>query len=477
MWLMETKQKNKKKKKKSAILVTQYTEWPSSDDSSDNDYIPMDDSDEEQLVLHKKRRQKVTEDKTPVVHFSHINAVPIDVWVEIFSHCVELEGALPFLVRASRVCRMWYEASKCPRLWQNIDLTYGWIKSVDSTLKWLSENRLLQCKSLNLSGWKNLSAEGLRAVALNCPNLENLDISNTTKKLQNEGIDAITQNCPKLSTINLLDCKALEKNHVPLESLLTYSSNSLTHLTFGGIAVQQQKINELFNTQLINCHNLEVLELFNISCTRLNIDIEKFQISLRKLSKLVIIKCPLVAPKITKLQMEESVGFPMLKHLSLSLSDKSSVLTETAHNILKRLLKNSHNLEILELDQFCKITPEVINYVMSDKLKFLRLSRNAIIQDVSLVQFSSTLEGLDLSDIEPRHRVNELLSGLVQPPGSQLSRLDVSNSQISLEVLQLLLKKLQHMKSLNISYCRELPRGIKRLHIDKEIQDLRKRLL
>ncbi|CAI9726486.1 F-box/LRR-repeat LRR-repeat 6-like isoform X2 [Octopus vulgaris] len=379
---METKKKkNNKKKKKSAILVTQYTEWPSSDDSSDNDYIPMDDSDEEQLVLRKTKRQRVTVDKTPVVHFSHINAVPIDVWVEIFSRCVELEGALPFLVRASQVCRTWYEASKCPRLWQNIDLTYGWIKSVDSTLKWLSKNRLLQCKSLNLSGWKNLTAEGLRAVALNCPNLENLDISNTAKKLQNEGINAITQNCPKLSTINLLDCK------------------------------------------------------------------------------------------------EESAGFPMLKHLSLSLSDKNSVLTETAHNILKRLLKNSHNLEILELDQFCKITPEVINYVTSDKLKFLRLSRNAIIQDVSLVQFSSTLESLDLSDIEPRHRVNELLSGLVQPPGSQLSRLDVSNSQISLEVLQLLLKTLQHMKYLNISYCRELPRGIKRLHIDKEIQDLRKRLL
>ncbi|GAB1607352.1 F-box/LRR-repeat protein 6-like [Argonauta hians] len=474
---MNVKKNKKKKKKKNHILVTRYTEWPSSDDSSDNDYIPLDESDDNELVLPKKKRQRVVVEQTSVTHFSQIDAVPLDVWVEIFSCCVELDGALPFLAKASRVCRTWYEAAKSPRLWYNIDLSFGWIKSVDSTLKWLCKNRLLQCRSLNLSGWKNLTTEGLKAVASHCPNLEHLDLSNTSKKIQNQGFTAITENCCKLSSINLMDCKALEKNHVPLQSLLKCSYLTLTHLSFGGVPIQQQKVNELFSSELMLCLNLEVLELTNIYCTRLQLDIEMLQICLRKLTKLVIVKCPLACPKVTRIQMEESVGFPMLKHLSLSLPDKNGMLTETAHDILKRLLKNSHNLEILELDQFCKITPEMISLVISDKIRFMRLSKNTITENVSLLKFSITLEGLDLSDIEPRHRVNDLLRGLALSPGSKLSSLDVSNSQISLEVLQLLLKNLQNMKYLNISYCRELPRGIKRLHTDKEIVDLRKRIL
>lgn len=40
-------------------------------------------------------------------------------------------------------------------LWQNVDLSYGWVKKKASVLTWLCENRLKKVRELNLSGWKS----------------------------------------------------------------------------------------------------------------------------------------------------------------------------------------------------------------------------------------------------------------------------------------------------------------------------------
>lgn len=459
---------SQKKKKKRRVLIFN-NDWDSEDDSSDSDYEPNF----EPVIKEVKRRKSVRKEPQNIKYFEDIDNVPVDIWVEVFHHCVKSEGALPFLIRASRVCKSWYQASQTITLWEKIDLSFGWVKSTDQTLEWLANNRLKNCRMLNLSGWKNLTSKGLLAVAMNCPLLEVLDISNTSKKVS-EGFFALVKNCPKLMDINFSKSMALEKNHMPLEELLKHNSSILTHLKIGHITILPQKMHPVFNTMLLNCHNLTGLELDNIKCSRLVLNIEDMQKSLGKLTLLKILHCPLVFPKISQQEMAESPGFQNLEQLFLNIDNASH---DTAHNILMRILRNAYKLEVLDLPNFGAVTPHTMSYIVSDKLSYLQLPVTLITEGVNFAKWALTLDTLNLSRTSPRDQVNSLLQNLLDTKCSEITRLDVSNTELSLKILKSILKNWKNLEHLNISQCRELPRGIKRIYIGKEVQSLREKIL
>lgn len=457
---------SKKKKRKGRVLIFN-NDWDS-DDSSDSDYEPGFEP-----VIKQKKPKSVRREPMNIKHFDEINSVPVDIWVEIFRHCVKSEGALPFLVRATRVCRSWYQASLTITLWERIDLSFGWIKSTDGTLEWLANNRLKNCKTLNLSGWKNLTSKGLAAIAMNCPQLEALDISNTSKKVS-EGFLTLVKNCPKLKNINFSKSLVLDKNHIPLEELLKHNSSIITHLKIGHITILPQKMHPIFNTLLLKCHNLTSLELDNVKCCRLVIHIEDLQRSLPKLSILKIFNCPLVFPKIYREEMAESPGFQNLKQLSLNIDQVSH---DAVQNILMRVLRNTYDLEVLDLTNFGAITPETMTYIVTNKLTYLQLPATVITDGVTFAKWADTLDTLDLSRTFPRGQVNKLIQNLVDSGCSDITRMDVSNTELSLEILQMVLRKWKNLEHLNISQCRDLPRGIKRVYLGKEVENLRKKIL
>lgn len=64
--------------------------------------------------------------------------------------------------RASRVCRLWKEVAEQASLWNDVDLSFGWIKHKESTLTWLCSNRLSGVRRLNLTSWRKLTSEQLQ---------------------------------------------------------------------------------------------------------------------------------------------------------------------------------------------------------------------------------------------------------------------------------------------------------------------------
>jgi len=56
--------------------------------------------------------------------------IPQLVLLKIFHHVVESAGAIPFLCRALRVCRLWYQCAGDSTLWKTVDLSYGGLKQM-----------------------------------------------------------------------------------------------------------------------------------------------------------------------------------------------------------------------------------------------------------------------------------------------------------------------------------------------------------
>lgn len=48
---------------------------------------------------------------------------------------------------------MWHDLASRPLLWKKVDLSFGWIRAKQNTLKWLVKERLSQCTDLNLTSW------------------------------------------------------------------------------------------------------------------------------------------------------------------------------------------------------------------------------------------------------------------------------------------------------------------------------------
>ncbi|NWZ60499.1 FBXL6 protein, partial [Haliaeetus albicilla] len=78
--------------------------------------------------------------------------LPPEILVRIFQAAVEQEGAVPFLCRVARVCRLWCAAAAEPRLWRRVSLGGCWgeptpgrpphtQRKVLGTVRWLAESR------------------------------------------------------------------------------------------------------------------------------------------------------------------------------------------------------------------------------------------------------------------------------------------------------------------------------------------------
>ena len=78
--------------------------------------------------------------------------VPLEVLQVIFLEATRSIGALPTLVRLSRVCRLWRDAAFSPHLWRSVDLgSYTKEKHrTEKRLLWLLEHRLTHARELSL---------------------------------------------------------------------------------------------------------------------------------------------------------------------------------------------------------------------------------------------------------------------------------------------------------------------------------------
>ena len=98
------------------------------------------------------------------------------------------------------MCSRWRDLAEHPSLWRKVDLSYGWIKAKEETLRKLCDNRLSHCEDINLSNWT--LSNGLRLVAENCRFLQCVNLSQC-KKLNADGVGALADNCTQLRDIDV----------------------------------------------------------------------------------------------------------------------------------------------------------------------------------------------------------------------------------------------------------------------------------
>lgn len=72
-------------------------------------------------------------------------------------------------------CKQWYNGSKHPSLWKNVDLSFmsNSARANDKTLKNLLNGQGENITSLILSNWKKITAKGMMVCILDCLQLIN----------------------------------------------------------------------------------------------------------------------------------------------------------------------------------------------------------------------------------------------------------------------------------------------------------------
>ena len=123
----------------------------------------------------------------------------------ILEFCVANDGAVPFLIRASKVCKKWHEVTKDKSIWTHLDLSSGRLKEKYRNDKKIEDflKRYPNVKEVKLTGWKNsVSTSTLKIIASVCPNIVSLGLASCFK-LTNEDLKFIGENFPKLERLDL----------------------------------------------------------------------------------------------------------------------------------------------------------------------------------------------------------------------------------------------------------------------------------
>lgn len=114
------------------------------------------------------------------------------------------DGALPGVVRLSKVCRLWRDVGASPSLWRKVDLNAVKERArTDYRLSWLVLHKLPLCEDLNLGEWKVRDIQAtLEEITHNCPHLRGLNLSGW-KGLNADNLKYITTECANLQRLDL----------------------------------------------------------------------------------------------------------------------------------------------------------------------------------------------------------------------------------------------------------------------------------
>ncbi|KAL4219528.1 F-box/LRR-repeat protein 6 [Mactra antiquata] len=495
-----------KKDPKNQVLfsfnVREGDEWPS-DDDEDDDYNPGDDSDSgakksttrksqkrqkgTSRTQRNNKKQKLSQNDKDAIESSRLmnsDAVPMlppEIWEKIFMIIVKKEGAIPFLLRAERVCQMWKEICTLPHLWHTVDMSYGWIKSSEAKFKAFCRNRLSQCKDLNVSGCVFMkNAWAVDAIVKFCPNLRTINLSHC-KKLPNGSVEKIVTGCKYLEDIDL---NSTTTDAVSTQTLNLIADKCRSNLKRIVICNNMVKSINIFLTSLTwKCPNLEYLDVSNVKFTSgwLALDLLNFQRRCPKLKRLYLSNVVTQARFDTGREqaLAEFPGFTNLEELSMA-HQESYLSCET----LRRILKNATKLTLLDL-RGC--TAEQIVCVLKTidcpNLQHLYLSKSdaatcQCLCDI-MKKWRHSLTDLDLSwNNYSRNVLESALTSLCEGEGDcNIQSLNLSGTRVDMEHLRKVLHSLTQLETLDLSSCRDLDRGCKRIYkTHQEIQQLRKSL-
>ncbi|XP_043203832.1 F-box/LRR-repeat protein 6-like [Amphibalanus amphitrite] len=459
-----------------------------------------DDEDEEDLAAAPVRRRRskssslaAEEEEDPDrPQGPWADGVPPELLERIFGEVVRATGAVPALVRLSRVCRSWRRVALLPELWRTVDLATGLIRDKmrhERLLIWLAENRLSKTEELSLAGWSSaLSPRSVPVLVSRAPQLRSLCLSGC-RSLTGEEVVQLA-GLQHLSSLDLSDLQANTTSaraavgpH-PLQQLSSLLGPRLVSLTLSHnfVAGMQQILAALAE----HCPNLEVLDLSNITNAIRDIvpvRVERLQEGCPRLRVLRWTNTELRLADTPLKEQMSSQGFPALEELSVAVPrDRHWGLDDAG---VERLLKASNQLRLLDVRGCQRLSDSSLVRVPAWNLQHLFLSgcdatrSSADRLELVVRKWRHSLLELDLSGAANQQALDAALLALAerpdpgQPP-TPLRKLDLCGAAGTFGPVCRLVAACAELRELNLTSCRALPRGVKRVYRGPELEALRR---
>ncbi|ELU10506.1 hypothetical protein CAPTEDRAFT_200821 [Capitella teleta] len=401
--------------------------------------------------------------------------IPQIILLKVFSYAVA-GGSLPFLCRACRVNTLWRETACHLSLWHKVDLSYGWIKTKTPTLHFLISHRLKLTRDLNLSMWTKLNFDGVKLVTDGCKHLQRLNLS-YCKLLNSKTTLLLAEECPHLKAIDLTatssDATAgnkvaylIEKLGSNLESL-ALSKNTITGFN---------QILKALSTHSSNLRSFEACDV-KFSSGHVALDIEQLQCGCPKLRSLFLTNSDFKASA----EKTESEGFPELEDFGAGFLPTAHCSTRNSFldaNLVSRVLRSSFKLKSLDVRCNHSVSCMTLTHLVATDIERLYLGRSSAANsvDISLVikKWRHSLVDLDVSWlVQPTDAVNSAL-GALSLGAPQILLLDCSGSSVSFAPVKKVLRAAPQLRMLDLTSCRDMPRGMKRRYEGADLEHLRR---
>ncbi|KAM9838943.1 F-box/LRR-repeat protein 6 [Aulostomus maculatus] len=409
-------------------------------------------------------------------------SLPEEVLINIFQLVVVQDGAVPFLCRVGRVCRLWNVAASSPVLWRKVTVSYCWIApgksqlpkteaKIKETFSWLAHNRFSQLREFSLHHWTKNVNYAIDLVSRLCPHLGSLTLSYCTG-LTETAFHSLGLHSRSLQSLNL------QYTEFQVDGLLGYLENhgvQIRHILF---------THGLKNDRLLTaitrgcCPDLELLEVntkLDSKDCELPVCIQALQVACPKLKTFRMLN---VRPlhKTMRNGAESTPGFPLLEELCIATTSYSYMSDKDLWDILF----GSTRLRVLDLRGCSRITPSGLAALPCLELECLfwgqyfssHVGSSSTKKGLHLVtqKWSQTLQQLDIANqLFSEEDLETAMSHLAQATDAETLRsLNLSGTRITPPALRPIIGLMTALNYLNLSSCRYLPRGLKRIYRGQE---------
>ncbi|XP_061463156.1 F-box/LRR-repeat protein 6 [Rhineura floridana] len=405
--------------------------------------------------------------------------LPVEILVQIFHYVVELEGSVPFLCRVARVCRLWYGAASSPVLWHKVSIGHCWVapgqkrsvleKKVLDTMDWLVTNRLSHLRDFTLCHWKSHVPFVLKAIGKSCSLLTSLKLSHCSG-VTTESLCTLAGCCPQLESLNLQNSQV---DPSAVVKFLEAAGSRIRHLWLTYSSRMSSIISVLLNGSCPELQLLEVNTEIEQSTQNFQLPIEQLQVACPQLQVLRLLNL-FCYSKPVPCSVPHSPGFPQLEELCLATTSFSFV----DDSMLKRILCTSSRLRVLDLRGCFRVTPKGLELLPCPDLEQLYLglycSDNHLhlpLQGSPLItwKWNHSLRELDLTGQSFREAdLEEAMAAFTQEESTRgepvLRSLNLTGTKTTLPTVSTLIASCPALSYLNLSSCRHLPRGMKKVY-------------
>uniref|UniRef100_A0A914W6M0 F-box/LRR-repeat protein 6 n=1 Tax=Plectus sambesii TaxID=2011161 RepID=A0A914W6M0_9BILA len=451
--------------------------------------------------------------------------LPAEVWAKIFCYVIADVGTMPFLLRITRVGRVFRDAAWNKICWRDVRMDAQGLTRSRECLEHFSESFIgHHTRQLSLSHWEELTIEDLDMILYRTSRLTSLDISFCRKLEISEMLNCLKIRLPQLRSLDLTYVHEYFTQAKPIKAdlladyLKSEESANLRYLYLNGNYIGQlEKLLETASSWKC-AGELQTLDMSGVNtgrshsgkdgarvtqiavhhCTR-PVDLG---ILAKATPKLVTLRLAEVSLDYSATTLDENEKvWPLLENvdlaceLLLSQSATMSAATNSSGNRpsyrvpgfshLLQLFSGCRQLKDLTLNGIDGASDLLL--LLDDDLPLqqlqLRRCRLMAYTDAETLrgkieQYLPTLRELDFGWINEGSFENFLNSLFTEFTGEgQLMKVNLIGCPITTEALRALLDRNQHLEWIDLTSCRSVVRGCKRLHSGvADIRELRRSL-